>query len=745
VISPPAKALLIGALTIGALPRADAYDAETHAFVMYKAYQESQLALTDPASLSVRLGLNRLDPPTPFNAYWQSSGSDVGPLAYYDNTATFDPATYARAPNEYERCQMQVVASVPLVTNSLGTGWFDPLDPMLDGTDVAYFPVQNWLMRGVLREDDVTPLLYKTIARSTCKQPDVDPYLVGGQGVRVLNHFYDPIHDIALGAGVGCAVAPTGACLKSVDWALGYADSFATPQVVNASRRNHFTYVDARENLWRALTGERGFGSPPYTSAKRADDAQERLYRWATTFRSLGDVIHMLQDGASPQHVRNDPHSAFNSPEAQAFEPFTNARVLLQSVRTTKSSYVRGFFSRTTKESVPDVVYGNVPYPIPVFATPLRYFTTRVQGDVPASSPDSRLGLMDYANRSFFTAGTTPKSGYAFLRPPVPISSANGYTQSDVSCNLSSDIGHIGRMDLKCTHWTHAVVDSIVPGYVDQLPVDGNNVAFTAPPLVAESAFRFAKDAFGGLTTVPEFTIGLAELQNMGNLGVPRAIGYSAGLIDYFFRGKLEIVAPTDQIVAVLNQGAPHTMNAQGYPCAGTTTTDGCANFGFEKVRLKVRNDTAAIIETGTTTPVPQATGGSSSQLVAVAKYHRSSCYKPDLSGERVQVLAGTITPPTCSGGSTVRTAYQEVSVSAVLTLTAGELDGLTPGTGVEKVFDFTADPIPVNATDLFIQVVYRGKLGQEADGIAVGMVDVSEPTLYRIGIIQIITGIRCG
>jgi hypothetical protein len=35
-----------------------------------------------------------------------------------------------------------------------------------------------------------------------------------------------------------------------------------------------------------------------------------------------------------------------------------------------------------------------------------------------------------------------------------------------------------------------------------------------------------------------------------------------------------------------------------------------------------------------------------------------------------------------------------------------------------------------VNATDLFIQVVYRGQLGQETDGIAVGIIDTQEPTI---------------
>jgi hypothetical protein len=44
-------------------------------------------------------------------------------------------------------------------------------------------------------------------------------------------------------------------------------------------------------------------------------------------------------------------------------------------------------------------------------------------------------------------------------------------------------------------------------------------------------------------------------------------------------------------------------------------------------------------------------------------------------------------------------------------------------------LFDFSNDPIPLNAIDLFIQVVYRSQLGTEPDGIAVGMIDVREPS----------------
>jgi len=129
--------------------------------------------------------------------------------------------------------------------------------------------------------------------------------------------------------------------------------------------------------------------------------------------------------------------------------------------------------------------------------------------------------------------------------------------------------------------------------------------------------------------------------------------------------------------------------------------------------------------------------------MVAVARYHRNACYQPDMSGERVRGYAtppalAAITEPTCAEGVPSRTNYPEISVSALVTISSAA--GLPGGEGVagpavpiDQVFDFSADPIPVNATDLFIQVIYRGQLGHEPDGIAVGTHDVREPTYIGI------------
>jgi hypothetical protein len=120
--------------------------------------------------------------------------------------------------------------------------------------------------------------------------------------------------------------------------------------------------------------------------------------------------------------------------------------------------------------------------------------------------------------------------------------------------------------------------------------------------------------------------------------------------------------------------------------------------------------------------------GPTDAQIVAVARYHRNLCYQTTLLGEATVDYQNHINENTCGGN--YRTQYQEISVSAPAALDASVLN-LTTSSPV--TFDFSNDPIPINATDLFIQVVYRGHLGDEPSGVAVGMIDVREPSYVTL------------
>jgi len=149
--------------------------------------------------------------------------------------------------------------------------------------------ITGWIMRGAIREDD-----------NPSETSDTDE--PGGPFFRVFNHFYDP----ANGKGLSRFGIPIGA--PAPDWAL--VPGTTGPVFLVANKENHFTIANAREAMWRALTLKTSTGGddiPPsdWTGTKE----ERRKAYWATVFRALGDVVHLVQDVAQPQHTRNDAHA----------------------------------------------------------------------------------------------------------------------------------------------------------------------------------------------------------------------------------------------------------------------------------------------------------------------------------------------------------------------------------------------------------------------------------------------------
>lgn len=96
---------------------------------------------------------------------------------------------------------------------------------------------------------------------------------------RPLNHFFDPLRDKPL--TVLCV--PLGE--TSPDWAL------ESPNEIGSQ---HYSLRDARDSLYRALTGV---------------SKSDRDKNFWLSFQTLGHVIHHLRDMTQPQHVRNDASS----------------------------------------------------------------------------------------------------------------------------------------------------------------------------------------------------------------------------------------------------------------------------------------------------------------------------------------------------------------------------------------------------------------------------------------------------
>jgi hypothetical protein len=473
--------VLICALT----ERANGYDTDTHAWVTHHAFLRSRLnpATATPVGLiplTDRLGFDRLDELTPFRVSFelpiltplQSDGYlDLAPggSPYANSPIPF------RAPQEYERVQMRVTDIN--INNSLFT---------------TPNKIEAALVRGAIREDDLKPEDFGTLA------PDPDPY---GNIRRVAWHFWDPINDIPLtfppspiptscdGSGVPISVFDTP-CLRSIDAAIGVENALAPSFNPALSRRNHFSWLDAREYFWNALTFK--VVNSNYSLGQARDAAVRKNY-WHSTILSLGHVAHLIQDGAQPQHTRNDRHNPngtgtfFGGLPAtplgrRTMEAYGNYRVTgdVLSLPEGERSSFRGFFNGPARDFLlTKPTIGS--YPTPSFATPVKFFSTKSEN----TSLNQRRGLIDFSNRGFFSEGT--RLGQFQSPPPNIADPAYTFAQG-----ASYQIPQYGTLSGSKLLWT--VPDPVSPSYVDSCSIGGK-----IPVATVSSLSQFASASTGAL------------------------------------------------------------------------------------------------------------------------------------------------------------------------------------------------------------------------------------------------------
>lgn len=598
-----------------------AYDLDTHGVVTNQAYSLSKLGRSE-ATLN-QLGL--YDLAAPFDtSYYDFTGIDVR----------------KRFATTFESSRMR--------------------DPQRD-----QLRIRGWLMRGAIREDDLSNVGAQLAGEGQPYFLDPDP---SGNIDRVCNHFFDPITRNALsstllGSPLTYQRCPNGTNISSPNWALGTtvggSDAFSTSPL-DAVSRNHFSVFSAREAMWRALTLKSKDGNSATVRVFGDTDEQARKAYWAATFRALGDVLHLNQDSAQPQHTRNEAHGLGH---AAVYEKYVDARAAGATEFVFDSE---GKVTAATGQ-LPALSLNNI-YPIPQFNRYSDYWST----DRDSASITAGRGLADYSSRGFFTPGKNLGNTYSGF--PSPTNDEAVYRITTDTPQFPGDCtGYAGRV-------TYAKGD---------MPAD-----FIAG---ATGTTRYASRSL--LAT--QWTLNRCVFDDRIDLLIPRAVAYSAGLIDYFFRGQLTVKPTPQGVFAVIDQLPPLS-----------------GSNGFTKIKAQLHNSTPDIATPGG--PAVQAM--TSGILVAVAKFYRDTCFSPGTGGVHL------LPPP---GAPVCRSANEEILVSTPLRVPADTAipSGAAPAVTVTLNFD-PANPIPVNATDLSLQFVYRGVLGTETDAVVVQTVNVSEPTL---------------
>ena len=381
-------------------------------------------------------------------------------------------------------------------------------------------------------------------------------------------------------------------------------------------------------NLWNWYSTRNAF----YNALTNSSPDLREFY-FAKLFRGLGQVMHLVQDLAVPAHVRNDPHGA---PIVQydMYEAYTLNNVNLLNYNGYPAVDLTTF-------SIFDSFWKN-----------------------------GGKGLAEFTNNNFVSRDTNfDDLAYGNYQNPGSIGI---WTTREAVIDP-----WMGAMDFEVKY---------VQGYV----TDNYHPELSSPivRLAAFSYFDFEVQKYGYTQRV--FSLNDKIHKEYSDFLLPRAVGYSAGLLNYFFRGTLEISTPDQNVYAVTDGSVTPYTDAHGHQ-----------HQEFTKIKAKVRNTTQ------------NETAGAGT-LQAVAMYKMRIDYQPDLSGDPTDEHPEW-------GVSEDNFSY---SVSAPITIAS-----LDSSQSVEFTFDFAASPIPAGVTDLYLQVVFRGTIGNEAaNAIAVGMKDLAEP-----------------
>lgn len=309
-----------------------------------------------------------------------------------------------------------------------------------------------------------------------------------------VNHFFDP----STGQGASLETSFVERLTASVRRQLGASDvperGMAAPD-----------WIVAKDNALNLA----GFVDQ-YAKAVRGSTPGERSRALAGALVAAGAIIHVLQDMASPSHVRDD------------------LRAHLARLGPARDDLGSRF------ERVAALAYGRLGIPgADAIARPtLRAFFT---------DPDGK-GLADLTASSWFSSGTLPR----------PVRLGTGKERDVLPARLAAALR-------KPAPALPSRLNLLAAGTEDGATLDGPGGVCRARYRVDKGVLRFSTDDDCLLEQVDAI--------------LPQAVGYGAGLLDWLFRGELEATAdPADagkMIVVTRGEIGAGTLEVLGEDARG--------------------------------------------------------------------------------------------------------------------------------------------------------------------------------
>lgn len=296
-------------------------------------------------------------------------------------------------------------------------------------------------------------------------------------GIRPLRHFHNPINNRGLYDPVA---RPTW--YSSIEWGT-------------TRNENIWNWNRAREYYYLALTS-------PTT--------EERSNYYAKMFRALGQVMHLIEDASVPHHVRNDQHLESTLPWVDHYEEWVRDNIDPMQFNVGAFDF-SGISNFTVNNFWDQELYTGVEY-----ANYMQF-------------PEN-AGIAEFTNYHFLSEDTL------FLDEDDPDAARHYFPHPNIE-NTDFDPAAFPSMLVEAR-----------PGITDRIHVING---YGNEPLAAVGYFaQYVHNLPEWLLPIPREvfirkyclnTDNNVVFREYANKLVPKAVSYSSGLLNYFFRGRLEV------------------------------------------------------------------------------------------------------------------------------------------------------------------------------------------------------------
>jgi len=402
------------------------------------------------------------------------------------------------------------------------------------------------------------------------------------------------------------------------------------------SDNNYFSWKMARKYFYAAVSGDSaeidGIGG---IEGKVNMNEEERDRCFALLFRSLGQLLHLVQDAGQPEHTRNDAHPL--SGLWGGFEHYAT----IYNCNSQSCSFVIPWQS---------IVKSDNPF--------FDFIDTNLSGG--GYNPTGSIGIAEFSNYNFLTKDSIADN---IIGPEPHGHERHRYFTSPVidESQVVKEQGHF--------YHTYYYLSGPIS---DPFGIYPGNEYKVAKRRWHCNLLRLY--GCGDYTTEDN-----KIWDDYLDILIPRCVGYSAALLNYFFRGTIEISLPEKGVFAFTDSD----------PTSIDPTTQ-----GFDHITLRAKN----------TSPEGEEMEGGTVELVVKYKVAQENQFQnnpPAPSDEFHYIIA------------------ELQGIHSIPSDAPAEFD-----------FDLTNNQIPLWATDVYLYLIYRGTIGSEEDeAVGVGFKDICEPT----------------